>query len=41
VTRDPAVLADPRISSGVSPVEEIPNLGVWTDNFNNLFRILR
>ena len=41
VTRDPGVLANPRIGSGISQVEEIPNLGVWTDNFNNLFRILR
>jgi spermidine synthase len=41
VSRDPAVLADPRIASGATKVEEIPNLGVWTDNYNNLFRILR
>ena len=41
VTRDPNVLADPRIAPGISQVDEIPNLGVWTDNFNNLFRILR
>ncbi len=41
VTRDPAVLNDPRIAGGISAVEEIPDIGVWTDNFNNLFRILR
>lgn len=41
VTRDPAVLNDPRIAGGISAVEEITDIGVWTDNFNNLFRILR
>jgi hypothetical protein len=41
VSRDANVLADPRIASGASKVDEIPNLGLWTDNFNNLFRILR
>lgn len=41
VSRDPAVLGDTRIASGATPVAEIPNLGVWTDNYNNLFRILR
>ncbi len=41
VSRDPAVLGDTRIASGATPVEEIPKLGVWTDNYNNLFRILR
>jgi hypothetical protein len=41
VSRDPAVLADPRIHTGATPVDEIPNLGVWTDNFNNMFKILR
>jgi len=41
VSRDPAVMSDPRIASGATMVEDIPNLGVWTDNYNNLFRILR
>lgn len=41
VSRDPAVMSNPRIASGATMVEDIPNLGVWTDNYNNLFRILR
>ena len=41
VTRDRSVLENPLIANGASQVEEIPNIGVWTDNFNNLFRILR
>ena len=41
VCRDPAVLGDPRIHTGASAFDDIPSLGLWTDNFNNLFRILR
>ena len=41
VCRDPTVLLDPRIHGGATPVDDIPNIGLWTDNFNNLFRILR
>jgi SAM-dependent methyltransferase len=41
VSRDPSMLANPRIASGATRIDEIPNLGIWTDNYNNLFRILR
>ncbi len=41
VTRDPALLAREEIAKAVSAVDEIPGLGVWTDDFNNLFQILK
>jgi SAM-dependent methyltransferase len=41
VTRDKALLERPGIAQYVSPIESIPGLGVWTDDFNNLFQILK
>ena len=41
VSRSAAVLAHPRITQAVDPIEEIPGLQVWTDSFNNLFTILK
>jgi SAM-dependent methyltransferase len=41
VTRDPALLQRPDIARGAEPIEDIPGLGVWTDDFNNLFQILK
>jgi hypothetical protein len=41
VTRDPGLLAREDIAKAVSAIEEIRGLGVWTDDFNNLFQILK
>ena len=41
VTRDQALLERPEIAQYVSEIESIPGLRVWTDDFNNLFQILK
>jgi SAM-dependent methyltransferase len=41
VSRDQALLARPEIAKFAAEIEGIPGLGVWTDDFNNLFRILK
>ena len=41
VTRDQALLKRPEIARFASEIGDIPGLGVWTDDFNNLFRILK
>ena len=41
VTRDKALLERPGIAKHVTPIDGIPGLGVWTDDFNNLFQILK
>jgi len=41
VTRDQALLQRPEIARFASEISDIPGLGVWTDDFNNLFRILK
>ncbi|MGH8635026.1 MAG: spermidine synthase, partial [Burkholderiales bacterium] len=41
VTRDGALLERPEIAQYVGEIESIPGLRVWTDDFNNLFRILK
>jgi len=41
VARDPAVLQQEAIRQATSKVPPIPNLGVWTDDFNNLFDVLK
>jgi len=41
VTRDQALLERPEIAQYVSEIESIPGLEVWTDDFNNLFQILK
>ena len=41
VTRDQALLERPEIAKFTSEIENIPGLRVWTDDFNNLFRILK
>lgn len=41
VARDPAVLAQEAIRSRTTPIHGIPGLGVWTDDFNNLFDVLK
>ena len=41
VTRNRGLLARKEIASVVTPIETIPGLAVWTDDYNNLFRILK
>ena len=41
VARDQALLERPEIAKFASEIETIPGLGVWTDDFNNLFKILK
>ena len=41
VTRDRALLERSAIARFSSKIDEIPELGVWTDDFNNLFQILK
>ena len=41
VTRNADVLKRPGIAKHVTDIDEIPGLGVWTDDFNNLFQILK
>jgi hypothetical protein len=41
VTRDKALLERPEIAQYAGEIESIPGLRVWTDDFNNLFRILK
>jgi hypothetical protein len=40
ISRNPEVLAIPAIRDATTEIEPIPGLGIWTDDFNNLFRIL-
>lgn len=41
VARDPAVLARPALQSAATPITPIPGLRPWTDDFNNLFGVLK
>jgi SAM-dependent methyltransferase len=41
VTRNAKLLAHKAIADATSPIETIPHLAVWTDDYNNLFRILK
>ncbi len=41
VSRDAAILAHPKISESAFTIREIPDLRLWTDSFNNLFKILK
>ncbi len=41
VTRDKTRLERPEIAKFASKIDEIPGLRVWTDDFNNLFQILK
>jgi SAM-dependent methyltransferase len=41
VTRNAQLLAGKGIADVASPIEAIPGLAVWTDDYNNLFRILK
>ena len=41
VTRNQALLERPGIAEFTSEIEDIPGMRVWTDDFNNLFQILK
>jgi hypothetical protein len=41
VTRNADLLATPSIANVASKIDSIPRLAVWTDDYNNLFRILK
>ena len=41
VTRNGKLLAQKDIAAVTSEIEKIPGLAVWTDDYNNLFRILK
>ncbi len=41
VSRDAAVLNKEPIRKAASDIKPIPGLGVWTDDFNNLFEVLK
>jgi protein-L-isoaspartate O-methyltransferase len=41
VSRDAALLKRKEIAAGADDIDEIPGLRVWTDDFNNLFQILK
>ena len=40
VTRNQKLIQDPRLASA-KPIVPIPGLKVWTDDYNNLFDVLR
>jgi hypothetical protein len=35
------MLQQPAIRSATTPITAIPSLGVWTDDFNNLFQVIK
>ncbi|MBX9905373.1 MAG: fused MFS/spermidine synthase [Burkholderiales bacterium] len=41
VSRSKVVLENPRITESTEKIGEIPGLRLWTDSFNNLFKILK
>ena len=41
VTRDKSVIENQTIAAKTVPIDEIPGLKLWTDDFNNLFQILK
>ena len=40
VSSNRALLAKPRIAEAATPITARPDVGVWTDDFNNLFQVL-
>ena len=40
ISANRALLAKPRIAEAAMPIPPRPDIGVWTDDFNNLFRVL-
>jgi hypothetical protein len=41
VTRNGKLLARKEIADAATTIDAIPGLAVWTDDYNNLFRILK
>ena len=41
VSSNRALLAQPRIADAATPIERRPDWRLWTDDFNNLFQVLR
>jgi hypothetical protein len=41
VARNATLLGQQEITSAATNIDTIPGLGVWTDDYNNLFRILK
>jgi len=41
VTRDKSLIEKPAIASKASAFDGIPHLRLWTDDFNNLYQILK
>ena len=41
VSNNSALLSNPRITEATKPIEERPDWRLWTDDFNNLFQVLR
>jgi hypothetical protein len=41
VASNPEVLRQDAIRKASSEIQPIPGLGVWTDDFNNLFEVLK
>jgi len=40
VSNNHALLAKPRIAEAATEIPPRPDIGVWTDDFNNLFQVL-
>jgi hypothetical protein len=41
MARTPQVLSPKAIQDAVSPIERIQGLSAWTDDFNNLVKVLK
>jgi hypothetical protein len=41
VTRSQVLLQQSLLSESASEIDKIPHLPIWTDSFNNLFRVLK
>ena len=41
VSNNIALLSNPRIAEATTPINERPGWRLWTDDFNNLFQVLR
>ena len=41
VAKNKAILQQPAIRNASMPIRGIPSLGVWTDDFNNLFQVIK
>jgi hypothetical protein len=41
VSNNVALLANPQIADAATPIQRRPDWRLWTDDFNNLFQVLR